>query len=433
MGFIEVETPILTKSTPEGARDYLVPSRVHPGQFYALPQSPQLFKQLLMIGGIDKYYQIVKCFRDEELRAHRQPEFTQIDIEMSFVDEEDILLVAENMLSKIWKDALNIKIPTPFPRLTYKEAMERYGVDKPDTRFGLELKDISDIVKDSDFNVFKQVVKSGGVVKGINIKGAADYSRRQVAELEDQAKIYGAKGLAPIIIGTDEIKSPIAKFLGKKTLDAIVKRLEGKPGDLLVFVADKKSVVYPSLGELRNYLGKKLGLAKKDQYNFLWVTEFPMFDKNEDEGRWQAAHHPFTQPMTEDLEKLKTDPGNARARAYDVVVNGVELGGGSIRIHDMQMQQKVFGLLGISEKESRAKFGFLLDALQYGAPPHGGIAIGLDRLMMLITGADSIRDVIAFPKTQKAACLLTAAPSIVDEKQLKELKIKTDVTKKAKE
>jgi len=424
-GFIEIETPILGKPTPEGARDYLVPSRVNPGRFYALPQSPQIFKQLTMVSGLDKYYQIAKCFRDEDLRADRQPEFTQIDIEMSFVDVEDVISINERLISTIFEKTLGVKISLPLQRISYKEAMERYGSDKPDTRFGFELKSVNDIVKNCGFKVFSSTVQNGGDVRGINIKGYGDkFSRKDISKLEDFAKTYGAKGLAWIKIGEGEISSPISKFFTEEELSAIIERLEGAPGDLLLFVADKPKVVFDSLGSLRVEVAKRLGIINKNEYNLLWVTEFPLLEYDEEEDRYVAVHHPFTSPMDEDIELLDSDPSKVRAKAYDLVLNGVELGGGSIRIHSSKLQERMFKTLGFSKEEAYNKFGFLLDAFKYGTPPHGGIAYGLDRLVMLLTGNESIREVIAFPKTQDARSLMTDAPGEVDEKQLKELKVK---------
>ncbi|AEE96132.1 aspartate--tRNA ligase [Mahella australiensis] len=424
-GFIEVETPMLTKSTPEGARDYLVPSRLHPGSFYALPQSPQLFKQLLMISGFDKYFQIARCFRDEDLRADRQPEFTQIDLEMSFVDVEDVIALNEQLIARIFKDAIGMDISLPLKRLTYKEAMERYGSDKPDTRFGLELKDISDIVRSSQFKVFADAVAHGGSVRGINvIDGADKFARRELDALVDFVKTFGAKGLAWITITADELKSPITKFLSQDEIDGILGRMDAKAGDLLLFVADKDEVVFDSLGQLRLELGKRLNLIDDSRYDLLWVTEFPLLEYSEEEKRYVAKHHPFTSPMDEDISLLNSEPWKARAKAYDMVLNGNEIGGGSIRIHSTELQQKMFEVLGFSKEDAWERFGFLLKAFEYGAPPHGGMAYGLDRLVMLLAGLDTIRDVIAFPKVQNASCPLTEAPTPVDEKQLRELHIR---------
>jgi aspartyl-tRNA synthetase len=420
-GFLDIETPVLTASTPEGARDYLVPSRVNPGQFYALPQSPQLFKQLLMISGFERYYQIVRCFRDEDLRAERQPEFTQIDMEMSFVGEEDVMAVAEGLMARVFKVALDKDIPLPFPRMPYNEAMARYGLDKPDTRFDLELKDVSDIVEGSGFKVFASVVKKGGIVKAVNAKGCIGFSRKEIDDLTDFVAVYRAKGLAWIKVKEDEWQSPIAKFFTDAEKADLAARLDMVPGDLVFFVADHPTVTNEALGHLRNHLGKKLGLIDENKFNFLWVTEFPMMEYDEGEKRYQALHHPFTAPFEEDYEKFDTDPLAMRSRAYDLVLNGSEVGGGSIRIHQKAVQDKVFKALGISQEDADKKFGFLLKALDSGAPPHGGIAFGMDRLMMILCNQPSIRDVIAFPKTQKAACLLTEAPSEVSQGQLDEL------------
>lgn len=422
--FLEVETPILTKSTPEGARDYLVPSRVHPGHFYALPQSPQIFKQLLMVGGIDRYYQVARCFRDEDLRADRQPEFTQIDIETSFMSQEDIIALIEQMMKKVMKDVKGIDITTPFPRLTYQEAMERYGSDKPDTRFGLELVDASEIVKDSEFKVFASTVANGGQVKGINVKQSADqYSRKDIDALTEFVKIYGAKGLAWIKVTEEGFTGPIAKFFDDNIQNQLKALFDAEAGDLLLFVADKKSVVADSLGALRLKLGKELGLIDKSKFNFLWVTDWPLLEYDEEEGRYYAAHHPFTMAVREDLPLLETDPGRVRAQAYDIVLNGYELGGGSIRIFERDVQEKMFKVLGFSEQSAREQFGFLMDAFEYGTPPHGGIAIGLDRLIMLLAGRSNLRDTIAFPKTASASDPLTNAPSEVSSSQLDELKL----------
>ena len=429
-GFIEIETPMLTKPTPEGARDYLVPSRVNPGRFYALPQSPQLFKQLLMVSGMDRYFQIVKCFRDEDLRADRQPEFTQIDMEMSFVDIEDIMAINERLLQKIFKELLNVDISLPIPRISYREAMERYGSDKPDIRFGFELKCINDIVENCGFKVFSEAVRNGGDVRGININGyESHFSRKGIQKLEDYVKTYGAKGLAWIKITEEGIHSPIAKFFTKKEIEEIIERFEAKKGDLILLVADKPDIVFDSLGHLRVEIAKQLGLLNKNEYRLLWVTEFPLFEYDEDEKRYVAKHHPFTSPMDEDIDLLESNPGQARAKAYDIILNGVELGGGSIRIHNTNLQQRMFKALGFTEEEAWKQFGFLLEAFQYGTPPHGGIAYGLDRLVMLLTGNDSIREVIAFPKTQNASSPMTEDPSEVDEKQLEELHIQVKIEK----
>jgi len=426
-GFIEVETPVLTKTTPEGARDYLVPSRVQPGKFFALPQSPQLFKQILMVSGFDRYYQIVKCFRDEDLRADRQPEFTQLDMEMSFVDADDVMCVIEGLMKKVFKDIKDIEISLPLPKITYYEAMERYGSDKPDIRFGLELKDLSDILSNCEFKVFSEALKNGGCIKAINAEGCgAKISRKEIDSLGEFVKTYRAKGLAWINYTQEGIKSPIAKFLKEEEMQSIIERMNAKIGDIIFIVADDKKVVYDSLGQLRLELGKRFNLIDKDKIGLLWVTEFPLLEYDEEEKRYVAMHHPFTSPMDEDIHLLDSEPLKARAKAYDIVLNGYELGGGSIRIHDSEIQEKMFELLGFSQEEAWKKFGFLLEAFKYGTPPHGGLAIGMDRLIMLLTGTDNIRDVIAFPKTQSASCLMTDAPSYADEKQLKELKLKLD-------
>ncbi|MGM0445481.1 MAG: aspartate--tRNA ligase [Bacillota bacterium] len=421
--FLEIETPLLTKSTPEGARDYLVPSRIHPGHFYALPQSPQLFKQLLMVSGMERYFQIAKCFRDEDLRANRQPEFTQIDIELSFVTREDIFNITELLLRKIFA-LKDIKLPEEIPVMTYKEAINQYGLDKPDLRFDMKLKDISDEVKDSDFNIFSGTVKKGGQVKGIKVEGGSEFSRKDIDELEDFVKLYDAKGLAWIMLKDNEIKSPIAKFLSENEIDNIINKMKAKNGDLLLFVADKPKVVATSLGQLRVHLGKKLDLIDKDSYEFTWIIDFPLFEYNEEEQRYVAKHHPFTSPLPEDIDKLDSDLDNIRANSYDIVLNGEELGGGSIRINNKKLQHKIFDVMNFTEDEIDNKFGFLMDAFEYGTPPHGGIALGLDRLIMVLGDAESIRDVIAFPKTQKATSPLTNAPSTVEKKQLDELHIK---------
>ncbi|WZE72286.1 aspartate--tRNA ligase [Macrococcus sp. CCM 2573] len=427
-GFYEVETPVLTKSTPEGARDYLVPSRVQEGEFYALPQSPQIFKQLLMIGGFDKYYQIVKCFRDEDLRADRQPEFTQIDIEMSFVDQEDVMSMNEGMLKRIMKDVKGIDIVTPFPRMTYEEAMRDYGIDKPDTRFDMKLVTLNELASKMEFKVFKGAVESGGAVKAIVVKGVSDkYSRKDIDALQEYAKIYGAKGLAWVKVTEDGLNGPIAKFFEESHASELLDVTNAETGDLILFVADKWSVVNASLANLRNKLGKELGLIDENKYNFLWVTDWPLFEYDEELDRYFAAHHPFTAPKKEHRELLKTDKEKVQANAYDVVLNGYELGGGSIRIHDQEMQQEMFEALGFSEEEAQEQFGFLMDAFKYGAPPHGGIALGLDRMVMLLSGRSNLRDVIAFPKTASATCLLTDAPSKVDDKQLEELHIQLNI------
>lgn len=428
-GFLEIETPMLTKSSPEGARDYLVPSRVNPGKFYALPQSPQIFKQLLMVSGIDKYFQIVRCFRDEDLRADRQPEFTQIDMEMSFVDVEEVLSLMEEMIAHTFREAAGIEIEKPFPRLTYREAMDRYGSDKPDLRFELELKDFTGLAAASDFKVFAAVAASGGQVRGINAKGCADFTRKEIDDLTKFVSIYGAKGLAYIVVTEEGLKSPILKFFKEEEINAILDKFGAEPGDLLFFVADKPSVVAAALGALREELARKKNLVDPNVFKFAWVVEFPLVEYDEEERRWVAIHHPFTSPFEEDYELMETDPGNVRARAYDMVLNGVELGGGSIRIHRRDIQEKMFSLLGLSEEEAKDKFGYLLEAFEYGTPPHGGIAFGLDRMIMLMAGKNTIRDVIPFPKTQSATDLMTQAPSEVAPKQLQELHIRLNVVK----
>lgn len=421
-GFLDIETPILTKSTPEGARDYLVPSRVHPGEFFALPQSPQIYKQLLMLGGIERYYQIARCFRDEDLRADRQPEFTQIDIETSFLGQEDILSLMERMMTKLMKEVKGLDISSPFPRMSYDEAMSRYGSDKPDTRFGLELVDLSEIVKDSGFKVFAAAVAGGGQVKAINVKGAADkYSRKDIDALTEFVGVYGAKGLAWLKVDAEGLKGPIAKFFSEEDGNALVSTLEAAEGDLLLFVADKRNVVADSLGALRLKLGKELELIDQSKFNFLWITDWPLLEYGEEEGRYFAAHHPFTMPVREDIPFLDTDPSKVRAQAYDLVLNGYELGGGSLRIFERTIQEKMFKVLGFTPEEANEQFGFLLNAFEYGTPPHGGIALGLDRLVMLLSGSSNLRDTIAFPKTASASDLLMAAPSGVSEAQLKEL------------
>lgn len=423
-GFLEIETPILQKSTPEGARDYLVPSRVHPGMFYALPQSPQIFKQLLMCSGYDRYFQLARCFRDEDLRADRQPEFTQVDMELSFIDEEIIMDINERMMQKVFKDILDVDIPLPLPRMTYKEAMERFGSDKPDVRFGMELKNISDIVAGTDFVVFKSALEAGGSVRAINAKGCGSFPRKKIDSLVEFVKTYRAKGLAWIAINEDgSLKSQIAKFFTPEKLQEIVGRMEGVPGDLILICADKDNVVFDSLGALRLEISRMLELTKPDDFRFLWVTEFPMLEWDEEENRYVAVHHPFTAPMDEDLPLIDTKPGEVRAKAYDIVLNGYELGGGSIRIHRRDIQQKMFELLGFTPEDAQERFGFLMDAFKYGVPPHGGLAFGLDRIIMLMSGASSIRDVIAFPKVKDASCPMTDAPGVVEEKQLDELGI----------
>jgi aspartyl-tRNA synthetase len=429
-GFLDIETPILTKSTPEGARDYLVPSRVHPGEFYALPQSPQLFKQLLMVGGIERYYQIARCFRDEDLRADRQPEFTQVDIETSFLSQEDIISLMEKMMGKVMKEVKGLDIPSIFPRMTYDEAMSRYGSDKPDTRFGLELVDLSEIVKDSGFKVFAAAVANGGQVKAINVKGAAEkYSRKDIDALAEFVGRYGAKGLAWLKVEADSLKGPIAKFFSEEEEQSVRVSLEANIGDLLLFVADKKNVVADSLGALRQKLGKDLNLIDPSLFNFLWVTDWPLLEYSEEDGRFYAAHHPFTMPFREDLEFLDTDPSKVRAQAYDIVLNGYELGGGSLRIFERHIQEKMFSILGFTPEEANEQFGFLLNAFEYGTPPHGGIALGLDRFVMLLAGSSNLRDTIAFPKTASASCLLTDAPGRVSEAQLDELNLSLKIKK----
>lgn len=428
-GFMEVETPMLTKSTPEGARDYLVPSRLSPQKFFALPQSPQLFKQILMVAGMDRYFQIVKCFRDEDLRNDRQPEFTQIDMEMSFVDEEQLFRLAEEMMQTMYQEVLGITIETPFPTLTYKEAIDRFGSDKPDMRFGLELVDLGDVIEGTSFKVFADVLKKGGQIRAINIKNSAEVlSRKALDDLTELAKTYGAKGMAWIKMQKGELQSPIIKFFEKDMLDRMIATVKGEDGDTIVFIADKPKVVADALAHIRLAAAKLLGLIDEKKINLAWVTEFPLLDYNEEEKHFTAMHHPFTAPNEGHMEQFADAPEKISSRAYDLVLNGNEIAGGSIRIHQKEVQEKMFNLLGIGQEEAELKFGFLLDALQFGAPPHGGIAFGLDRLAMLLTGADSIRDVIAFPKTQKATCLMTQAPSEIDLKQLKELKLKYDLS-----
>jgi aspartyl-tRNA synthetase len=423
-GFLDIDTPVLTRSTPEGARDYLVPSRVNPGCFYALPQSPQLFKQLLMISGFDKYYQIVRCFRDEDLRADRQPEFTQIDMEMSFVGEDDVMRVAENMMKHLFKEVLDIDLTVPFPRMPYHSAIDRYGLDKPDVRFGLELVNISDIMKDSGFKVFADAIKKGGIVKALNAKGCSDFSRKDIDDLTEFVAIYRAKGLAWIKVREDVWQSPIAKFFTDDEKNTLAAKVNMEPGDLIFFVADQPNITNEALGHLRNLLGKRLGMIDENEFNFVWVTHFPLLEYDEVEKRYQALHHPFTSPIEDHYELLEKDPLAVISRAYDLVLNGSEIGGGSIRIHQKQLQEKVFKALGMKPDEYNEKFGFLLSAFDSGAPPHGGIAFGFDRLVMILCRQHSIRDVIPFPKTQKAACLLTDAPSETSKMQLDELSIK---------
>jgi len=426
-GFLEIETPMLTKSTPEGARDYLVPSRVNPGNFYALPQSPQIFKQLLMLSGYDKYYQITKCFRDEDLRADRQPEFTQIDMELSFVGADEVMNTNERLLHKMFKDALDIEIHLPIKRITYKEAMDRFGSDKPDMRFGLELVDLSDIVKDCGFKVFDQVVSSGGSVRAINGKTLGNLPRRQIDALTEYVKGFGAKGMAYIVINEDgSLKSAITKFLSEDVVNKIVEKMDGQPGDILLFGADTNEGVYQALGALRLELARRLDLLKKDEYDFVWVTEFPLLEWSAEQKRYVAKHHPFTMPMEEDLHLMDTDPSKVRAEAYDICLNGNEIGGGSIRIYRRDIQEKMFEALGFTKEEAYERFGFLLDAFKYGVPPHAGLAYGLDRIVMLMAQVNSIREVIAFPKIKDASCPMTNAPGVVEEKQLDELGIKVD-------
>ena len=424
-GFTEVETPVLIKSTPEGARDYLVPSRVNQGRFYALPQSPQMFIQLLMVGGTDRYVQIVKCFRDEDLRADRQPEFTQIDLEMSFVDVDDVIEIQEGYLKRVFKEMKGIDIETPFPRIPYDEAMNRYGSDKPDTRVGFELNDITDMVKDCGFKVFTDAIATGGSVRGICITGAAEsYTRKKIDKLTEQVKSYGAKGMVWMKVAENEVTSSVNKFFSPEELKAIADRMEAKAGDLILIISDRNKVVYDSLGFLRRHIADELGLLDDEQYNLLWVTDFPLFEHDEETDTYHAMHHPFTSPREEDADLLKTDPTKAKAKAYDIVLNGVELGGGSIRIHDRHMQEDMFRALDMSQEDIDEKFGFLVEAFKYGTPPHGGLAYGLDRLVMLLTGEKSIREVIAFPKNQNAQCMVSEAPGVVKEEQLDELGIK---------
>ena len=433
-GFLEIETPMLTKSTPEGARDYLVPSRVHPGSFYALPQSPQLFKQLLMVSGYDRYFQLARCFRDEDLRADRQPEVTQVDMELSFVDVDDVIDVNERLLARLFKEIIGVDVPLPIQRMTWQEAMDRFGSDKPDTRFGMELNDVTDVVRDCEFAVFKNAIADGGSVRGINAKGQGTMPRKKIDALVAFVKDYGAKGLAYIAIQPDgSIKSSFAKFMKDEEMKALIAAMQGEPGDLLLFAADKNKIVYASLGALRLELADKMELLDKNQYNFLWVTEFPLLEWSDEENRFQAMHHPFTMPMEEDLQYIDTDPGRVRAKAYDIVLNGTEIGGGSVRIHQDDIQEKMFEALGFTKERAHEQFGFLLDAFKYGVPPHAGLAYGLDRLIMLMAKVDSIRDVIAFPKVKDASCLLTNAPDTVDEKQLEELGIRVNEAEQTEE
>lgn len=427
LGFLEVETPFLTRSTPEGARDFLVPSRLNPGTFYALPQSPQLFKQILMIAGIDRYFQVVRCFRDEDLRADRQPEFTQVDLEMSFVSEEEVQEVVEGLLWKLFKELLSIEIPIPFPRLPYKEALERFGTDKPDMRFGMELVDLSELFKGGPFRVFSEELERGGVVKSINVKGGGSLSRREIDELTKEVMDLGAKGLAWVRLNEDGWQGPLSKFLTEGLKEKLQEKTNAEVGDLLLFISDQRQKACEVLGELRLRLAKRLGIVKDDQFKFVWIINFPLLEYDEDERRFVAVHHPFTSPKEEDIEKLERDPLSVRARAYDIVLNGHEIGGGSIRNHLLKVQEKLFELLGFSQQEAYERFGFLLEALKYGAPPHGGIALGFDRLLMLISGEETIREVIPFPKTQKGQCPLTGAPAQVEPKQLKELMLKVEV------
>ena len=423
-GFLEIETPMLTKSTPEGARDYLVPSRIHPGNFYALPQSPQLFKQLLMCSGYDRYIQIARCFRDEDLRADRQPEFTQIDMELSFVDEDDVMDVNVRLLAHLFKEVLDVEVPLPIQRMTWQEAMDRFGSDKPDLRFGMELHNVSEVVKDCEFVVFKNALENGGSVRGINAKGQGGMPRKKIDKLVDFAKDYGAKGLAYVAIQEDgTLKSSFGKFMKEEEMNALVQAMDGQPGDLLLFAADKNKVVWDVLGALRLELARQMNLLDNSVYRFVWITEFPLLEWSEEENRFKAMHHPFTMPMEEDLQYIDTDPGRVRAKAYDIVLNGTEIGGGSVRIHQNDIQEKMFEALGFTKEKAYEQFGFLLTAFKYGVPPHAGLAYGLDRLVMLMAKQDSIRDVIAFPKVKDASCLMSEAPNVVDEKQLEELGI----------
>lgn len=423
-GFLEIETPMLTKSTPEGARDYLVPSRVHPGKFYALPQSPQLFKQLLMCSGYDRYIQIARCFRDEDLRADRQPEFTQIDMELAFVDVDDVIDVNERLLAYLFKEVLGVEVQLPIQRMSWQEAMDRFGSDKPDLRFGMELQNVSDVVKDCEFVVFKNALENGGSVRGINAKGQGTMPRKKIDKLVEFAKGYGAKGLAYVAIQEDgSRKSSFAKFMTDEQMDALVQAMDGQPGDLLLFAADRNKIVWNVLGALRLELAEQMGLLDKNEYRFVWITEFPLLEWSDEENRFMAMHHPFTMPMEEDWDKIDTDPGAVRAKAYDIVLNGTELGGGSVRIHQDDIQEKMFEVLGFTKEQAWEQFGFLLSAFQYGVPPHAGLAYGLDRLIMLMAKVDSIRDVIAFPKVKDASCLMSEAPNVVSEKQLEELGI----------
>lgn len=423
-GFLEIETPMLTKSTPEGARDYLVPSRIHPGSFYALPQSPQIFKQLLMCSGYDRYFQIARCFRDEDLRADRQPEFTQIDMELSFVDVDDVIDVNERLLAKLFKETIGVDVTLPIQRMTWQEAMDRFGSDKPDLRFGMELHNVTEVVKDCEFIVFKSAIENGGSVRGINAEGQGAMPRKKIDALVDFAKGYGAKGLAYVAINEDgTYKSSFAKFMKPEEMDALVAAMEGKPGDLLLFAADKNKLVYDVLGALRLELANQMGLLDKNEYRFVWITEFPLLEWSEEQGRYMAMHHPFTMPMEEDLPYLETEPGRVRAKAYDIVLNGTEIGGGSVRIHQDDVQERMFAALGFTKEAAYEQFGFLLNAFKYGVPPHAGLAYGLDRLVMLMAKEDSIRDVIAFPKVKDASCLMSEAPNVVDPKQLEELEI----------